>query len=104
MPMSSRRAAQWAWGLSAWANHAFATTVVVGLFPIFFDKYWAASLPGTSSTFYLGLSNSSASFTVMLLAPWLGALADRRGRKKFWFGLFTLLGTLATALLALIGP
>ncbi|HEY1726601.1 MAG TPA: MFS transporter [Steroidobacteraceae bacterium] len=101
--MTSKRAAQWAWALTAWANHAFMTTVLVGFFPIFFDKYWAAALPGTTSTFYLGLTNSSASFIVMLLAPWLGALADRRGEKKRWFGLWTALGALATAGLALIG-
>jgi MFS transporter, UMF1 family len=98
-----RRAAQWAWALTAWANHGFVTTVLVGLFPIFFDKYWASSLPGTSSTFYLGLTNSAASFIVMLIAPWLGALADVRGRKKRWFGLCTALGALATAALAPIG-
>jgi UMF1 family MFS transporter len=101
--VASRRAAQWAWGLTAWANHAFITTVAVGLFPIFFDKYWASGLSGTTSTFYLGLTNSSANFAVMLIAPWLGALADRRGQKKLWFGIFTLLGGLATARLALVG-
>ncbi len=100
--MVSRRAAQWAWGLTAWANHAFITTVAVGLFPIFFDKYWASGLSGTTSTFYLGLTNSSANFAVMLIAPWLGALADRRGQKKFWFGVFTVLGVIATARLALV--
>jgi MFS transporter, UMF1 family len=101
--MTPRRASQWAWALTAWANHAFVTTVLVGLFPIFFDKYWAASLPGTTSTFFLGLTNSSASFIVMLLAPWLGALADRRGRKRRWFGVCTVIGALATACLAIIG-
>ncbi len=74
--MTPRRAAQWAWALTAWANHAFITTVLVGLFPIFFDKYWAAGLPGTTSTFYLGLTNSSASLLVMLA----GALARGAGR------------------------
>ncbi len=97
--MTAKRAAQWAWALTAWANHAFITTVLVGLFPIFFDKYWAAALPGTSSTFYLGLTNSAASFIVMLLAPWLGALADQHGHKRRWFGWCTVLGALATALL-----
>jgi UMF1 family MFS transporter len=99
----SRRVAQWAWAGTAWANHAFATTVLVGFFPIFLDKYWARDLPGTTSTFYLGLTNSSASFIVMLLAPWLGALADRRARKRLLFGLFTALGVLATGMLALVG-
>jgi UMF1 family MFS transporter len=102
-PPPSRRVAQWAWAATAWANHAFATTVLVGFFPIFLDKYWAADMPGTTSTFYLGLTNSSASLVVMLMAPWLGALADRRAQKKFWLGLFTTLGVLATALLALVG-
>jgi MFS transporter, UMF1 family len=40
---------------------------------------------------------------VMLIAPWLGALADRRGEKKLWFGIWTAVGSLATAGLALIG-
>jgi len=101
--LSTKRAAQWAWALTAWANHAFITTVAVGLFPIFFDRYWAATLPGTTSTFYLGLTNSSASFVVMLLAPWLGALADRRGQKKLWFGIFTTIGALSAGLLVPIG-
>src|SRR5476649_2036652 len=101
--LSVRRAAQRAWALTAWANHAFATTVQVGLFPIFFDRYWAQALPGTTSTFYLGLTNSAASFLVMLAAPWLGALADRQGSKKRWFGLCTALGALSTAVLALVG-
>ena len=99
----ARRRAQRAWALTAWANHGFVTTVLVGFFPIFLNKYWAAELPGTRSTLYLGLTNSAASLMVMLLAPWLGALADRRGQKKLWLGLFTALGVVATALLALIG-
>lgn len=99
----SSKSAQRAWALTAWANHSFVTSVQVGLFPIFFDKYWAQSLPGTSSTFYLGVTNSGASFMVMLLAPWLGALADRRGRKRRWFGICTVLGAIATAGLAFIG-
>lgn len=101
--MTTRRAAQWSWAMTAWANHAFITTVLVGLFPIFFDKYWAADIPGTVSTFYLGVTNSSASLIVMLMAPWLGALADRRGRKRRWFGYCTLLGAAATAVLAQVG-
>ncbi|HEY3808365.1 MAG TPA: MFS transporter [Steroidobacteraceae bacterium] len=101
--MKPRRAAQWSWALTAWANHSFVTTVLVGLFPIFFDKYWASDLPGTTSTFYLGLSNSSASLLVMLAAPWLGALADRLGRKRRWFGYCTALGAVAIALLSQVG-
>ncbi len=101
--MSAKRKSQIAWALNAWANHAFSTTILVGFFPIFFDKYWAKDLPGSTSTFYLGLSNSAASFVVMLIAPWLGALADRRGQKKRYLGIFTVLGVAASAALAGIG-
>jgi len=101
--VNSRRAAQWAWALSAWANHGFLTTVAVGFFPIFFDRYWASALPGTQQTFYLGLANSSATFVVMLIAPWLGALADRRAQKKRWLGIWTVLGAIGSAVLATIG-
>lgn len=101
---ATRRRAQRAWALTAWANHGFVTTVLVGFFPVFLNKYWAPGLPGTRSTLYLGIANSAASLAVMLLAPWLGALADRRGQRKLWLGLFTLLGVIGTALLATIGP
>lgn len=100
---AARRRAQRAWALTAWANHAFSTTVLVAFFPILLKSYWAADLSLADKTLYLGIANSSASLVVMLLAPWLGALADRRGQRKLWLGLFTLLGATATALLALVG-
>ncbi|MGH8253891.1 MAG: MFS transporter [Steroidobacteraceae bacterium] len=102
-PSRERRRAQRAWALTAWANHAFSTTVLVAFFPILLKSYWAAGLPVGDKTLYLGIANSSASLVVMLVAPWLGALADRRGQRKLWLGLFTLLGVVATASLALVG-
>lgn len=101
--MNSRRRSQIAWALNAWGNHAFSTTILVGFFPIFFDKYWAKELPGATSTFWLGITNSAAALVVMVLAPWLGALADLRARKKRYLGIFTVLGVLASAALAAIG-
>lgn len=101
--MTPRRRAQWAWAFNAWANHAFATTVLVAFFPIFLDKYWAQDLAGTVSTAYLAFANSGAGLVVMVLAPWLGAVADRRGSKKHFLGGFTVLGVVGTAGLALIG-
>jgi len=99
----ARRRAQRAWALTAWANHAFSTTVLVAFFPILLKSYWAAELSPADKTLYLGIANSSASLVVMLVAPWLGALADRRGQRRLWLGVFTLLGATATAVLALVG-
>jgi UMF1 family MFS transporter len=99
----TRRLAQWSWALSAWANHGFVTTVAVGFFPIWFDKYLATDLPGHQQTFYLGLANSIATFIVMLIAPWLGALADRRGQKKLWLAIWTVIGAIGSGVLATVG-
>jgi len=99
-----RRRAQLAWALNDWANSAFATTVLVGFFPIFFKQYWARDLAATDATLYLGFGNSAAAFLVMLLSPWLGALADRFAAKKRFLAMFTAIGAFATLALAFIGP
>jgi len=74
----------WAWALYDWANSAYATTVMAGFFPVFFKEYWSAGVPAGQSSFHLGLTNSFASLVIVLLAPLLGAIADRgRSRKRF---------------------
>jgi len=87
------------WAFYDWANSAFATTVMAGFFPIFFKQYWSSGTLATLSTFRLGVANSVASFVLAVLAPLLGAIADRgRARIKFLWG-FTLLGAVSTAAL-----
>ncbi|HUS24617.1 MAG TPA: MFS transporter [Candidatus Binatia bacterium] len=101
--MTPARRAQWAWALYDWANSAFATTVIAGFFPIFFNRYWGEGLAPQTQTLWLGLTSTLASVVVMLASPLLGAIADRRGaRKRFLFG-FTVLGCLTTAALFLVG-
>ena len=72
----------YSWALYDWANSAFATTVMAGFFPIFFAQYWSNPENLSESTFYLGIANSVASIVVVLLAPILGAIADRGTYKK----------------------
>ncbi|WP_020558741.1 MFS transporter [Thiofilum flexile] len=94
---------RWAWAFYDWANSVFITTVVVALFPIFFRNYWAKDLPSEQVTFYLGNANSLASLTITILAPFLGAIADRSGKKKGLLASFLLLGVVATFALATLG-
>lgn len=94
---------RWAWAFYDWANSAFITTVVVAFFPIFFRSYWAKDLPSETVTLHLGTANSLASLSVMLLAPFLGAVADRGGIKKPIMAGFVTLGICATLLLTVIG-
>ncbi|NVK41344.1 MAG: MFS transporter [Oceanospirillaceae bacterium] len=90
----------WAWALYDWGNSAFATTVMSGFFPIFFKQYWSQGVSSTESTFHLGLVNGLSSLMVVVLAPVLGAIADRGGlRKRFLLG-FAFLGILMTASLS----
>jgi len=91
-----------AWALYDWANSAFATTVMAGFFPIFFKKYWGANLSAADSTFYLGLGNSTASVLILLLAPILGAIADRCLIRKRLLLIFAVLGCVMTALLYVV--
>lgn len=93
---------RWAWAFYDWANSAFITTVVVAFFPIFFRKYWAAELPSEQITLHLGNANALASLSVMLLAPFLGTIADQGGVKKPLMAGFVTLGICATLLLTVL--
>ena len=86
----------YSWALYDWANSAFATTVMAGFFPIFFSQYWSNPDNLSVSTFYLGLGNSIASLIVALLAPILGAIADRGSYKKKFLIFFAFLGIVMT--------
>lgn len=88
---------QLSWALYDWANSAFATTVMAGFFPVFFKEFWASDLSVTDSTFWLGIGNATASILVVILAPFIGALADQGGRKKKLLILFAFLGILMSA-------
>jgi UMF1 family MFS transporter len=92
-----------AWAFYDWANSAFATTVMAGFFPVFFKQYWNAGVVATESTFRLGMASGIASLIVALMAPTLGAIADRGGARVRLMMLFTVLGSAATAGLALVG-
>lgn len=95
---------QFSWACYDWANSAFATTVLVGLFPVLFNSYYAAGVDPGMSTFYLGVfGNSLAALIVMVLAPTLGVIADRRGLKKVFLAAFTALGVVGTSGLFFVG-
>jgi len=92
----------WGWAMYDWANSAFATTVMAGFFPIFFKDYWSAGADVNVSTAQLGLANSIASLIVALMAPILGAIADKGSAKKKFLIFFAYLGALMTAGLFLV--
>ncbi len=102
MDRGGSRKAVWAWALYDWANSAFATTVMAGFFPVFFKTFWSAGADANTSTARLGLGNSLASLAVALLAPFLGAVADRGSARKTFLLVFAYLGVAASAALSLV--
>jgi UMF1 family MFS transporter len=84
------------WSLYDFGNSAFATTVMAGFFPVFFKQYWSVGVDPTESTFKLGMANSAAGILVVILAPVLGAIADRGGARKRFLAVFAILGVTTT--------
>ena len=88
----------YSWAFYDWANSAYATSVMAGLFPLFFSAIAKGDLDQTSTTNYLAISNSIASLVVALLAPILGAIADHGTLKKKLLIFFAFLGILLLVL------
>ncbi|HEV8333223.1 MAG TPA: MFS transporter [Steroidobacteraceae bacterium] len=91
-----------AWAMYDWANSAFATTVMVAFFPVFFKQTLAAGVPPIKSTEWLALANFVSSLVLAVTAPWLGALADKGSAHIRMLVIFTAIGVLPTGLLAFV--
>ena len=100
--MKENRKAIFGWAMYDWANSAFATTVMASFFPIFFKEYWTVGTDPVVSTAQLGFANSAAGILVALVAPILGAIADRGEAKKSFLLFFAAIGIVATSSLYLI--
>jgi UMF1 family MFS transporter len=98
-----RRRPVLSWAFYDWANSAFATTVMAGFFPVFFKQHWNAGVVATESTFRLGVTSGLASLIIAVLAPVLGAIADRSSSRVRLLLMSTVLGAAATGGLALVG-
>jgi UMF1 family MFS transporter len=95
--MTPEKRAVWGWAIYDWANSAFKTTVMAGFFPIFFKQYWSHGTDVNLSTAQLGFGNALAGLIVALMAPLLGAIADRGGARKKLLIWFAYMGVLASA-------
>ena len=83
------------WAFYDWANSAYATIVLAVFFPLVFSNYWFAGSGSENSTTPLGIANSGASLLIILLAPILGAIADKGGIKKKFLFAFAAIGIVA---------
>jgi MFS transporter, UMF1 family len=86
-----------AWAMYDWANSAVQTTIIAAIFPIYFQKVSAAGLPGPEATSRFAWATTMAIVIVAIVAPLLGAVADRTPIKKRLLAVFLGLGALSTA-------
>lgn len=91
------------WVLYDVGNSAFVLVMVTAIMPIFYKDFAAGHLPGAVSTAHWGFANSAASFILAVLSPVLGAMADYRERKKYFFLFFLFLGLTFNSSLFFVG-
>jgi len=100
--LDTRKKAVWGWAMYDWANSVYVTTVMAGFFPVFFKEYWSYGADVNLSTALLGFGNSIASLIVALMAPVLGAIADKGSARKKFMLLFAYLGVLMSMALYMV--
>ncbi|HEY8482967.1 MAG TPA: MFS transporter [Longimicrobiales bacterium] len=85
------------WAMYDWAKSAFETTMVAGVFPIYYTTVAADVLPRNLATAYWGYTNAISTLLIALASPVLGAMADFLGAKKRFLAAFMATGVAATA-------
>lgn len=82
-----------AWAMYDWANSAFQTTIIAGVFPIYFKRVAAAGLPENVQDSRYLWTTTAAIVIMALLAPIFGAMADAKPIKKKLLTAFMLVGS-----------
>jgi UMF1 family MFS transporter len=93
---------EWAWAAYDFGNSVFATSVMVVFFPLAFSLHFASQYSPVDISFYLSMSIVVSSLLVACLAPFLAALADATASRKRFLTYSILIGSTATALLAIV--
>lgn len=79
-----------------WANSAFQTTIVAGVFPIYFKQVAAAGMPENLQDSRYLWATTIAIVIMAVIAPILGAIADAKPIKKTFLAVFVTVGVSAT--------
>ncbi len=92
----------WSWCLYDWANSAFTTLVVTFVYATYFTQTFAADENIGTQLWSRGIVISS--LFIAILAPILGAVADRGGSRKRYLAISTLICVAATVALTFVSP
>lgn len=97
-----RRGPLIAWSLYDWATSAYAALIQTFLFPAYFAR--AIAPDAATGTAWWGQTMGVAGLFIAMLAPLMGAVADRGGHRRAFLVLLTLVNVLATAALWTVRP
>ncbi len=93
-----------AWCLYDWGNSAFATTIMAGVFPLFYRSMaTSAGLGEADATAAWAYTTSLALLIVAVIGPPLGSFCDQVESKKRFLAFFAGLGVCASALFVFLG-
>ncbi len=93
-----------AWCLYDWGNSAFATTIMAGVFPLFYRSMaTTAGLGEADATAAWAYTTSLALLIVAVIGPVLGSYCDQVSSKKRFLAFFAGLGICASALFVILG-
>lgn len=95
--MALDRRAVFAWSLYDFANSSFTTLVVTFIYATYFTKGIAPDEISGTRLWSEGITITA--IIVALISPFVGALADRSGRRKFYLLIATVLCIVSTAVL-----
>jgi UMF1 family MFS transporter len=90
-----------AWAMFDFANSSYTTIVVTVAYGVFFTKVVAA---GPAADLWWGRGVMISNLVVLLLSPFIGAVADESGRKKAFLFVTYLTCVAGTAALWFVGP
>lgn len=96
------RKAVWGWCLYDWAISAFPTVVQTFVISTWFTQAVAASKE--TGTAQWGWAMAASGLAIAVLSPFLGAVADRSGRRTWWVAALTLGMCVATGLIWFVRP
>ena len=96
------RKAVWGWALYDFGNSAFTTLIVTFIYAVFFAQEIAPD--GDSGTVLWAYAVSFTALVVAVTSPFLGALADRGGRRRRYLLITTAVAIVGSALLYLPTP
>ncbi len=96
-----RKSEIFGWCCFDFANSSFTTVITTVVFARYFEGVIAKET--SNPVFLWGLAGAIANLLVIILGPWLGALADRTGRKKHFLAGTAIGCSVATAALWFTG-